>query len=301
MARIRTIKPKFFTSPDTAKLSYQARILFIAMWCWADDYGKGETNLNGLLGLAFPESDDLERKDVQRLCSEVQNACDVEFYIVEERAYYAIPSWDKHQKTQRQAKSDIPDPDDPRSSPDPRFYADAGVTRKSEEVQSRHNEAPPLEEEGEREEEREDTSSSDVASDDHDGGDEDSFPDHIIELCDHLAEHIKRNGNKVGTVGKRWHQAMDRLNRTDGYTADQIRQVIDWSQQDEFWQGNILSAPKLREKFDQLKTRMLNERNRPAKTGPQTASERRLEAGAERLQRKLGDRLAEPMEGRLIE
>ena len=145
--------------------------------------------------------------------------------------------------------------------------------------------------------------SSDVASDDHDGGNPaPEFSEDVHQLCDHLANHIRHNGNKVGKVGVTWWKAMDRLLRIDGYTPAQVRQVIDWSQQDEFWQGNILSAPKLREKFDQLKTRMLNERNKPqGNTGPQTASERRLAAGAERLQRKLGDRLAEPMEGRLIE
>lgn len=92
MPRFRTIKPEFFTSPLTAKMSADARILFIAMWCWADEYGKGETNLNGLLGLAFPESDDKDRKELHSLCKEFQSACNVAFYIVEERSYYAIPS-----------------------------------------------------------------------------------------------------------------------------------------------------------------------------------------------------------------
>lgn len=150
MPRIRTIKPEFFTSPSTAKLSFPARLFFAAMWCWADDYGKGETNLNGLLGLAFPESDDMERKDVHSFCKEVQSACNVEFYVVEERPYYAIPSWDKHQKTQRKADSKIPDPDDTRAEPDPRFQADVEPTRKSEEVQSPAKEAQGLEKEREQ-------------------------------------------------------------------------------------------------------------------------------------------------------
>lgn len=132
MARIRTVKPEFFTSPDIAKLSYPARLLYIAMWCWADDYGKGETNLNGLLGLAFPESDDLDRKDLQRLCKEVQCGCKVIFYMVNERAYYAIPSWDDHQRTQRKADSRIPGPEDPGASLDPRFHAEVEPTKEKQ-------------------------------------------------------------------------------------------------------------------------------------------------------------------------
>lgn len=113
-----------------------------------------------------------------------------------------------------------------------------------------------------------------------DGGDQAS-PE-IIDLCEHLASRVRANGNKVGTVGKRWHQAMDKLSRIDGYTPDQITQVIDWSQQDQFWSSNILSASKLREKFDTLKGRMFAERNSGANL---SGSQRRLHQAAEAAHR----------------
>ena len=100
-------------------------------------------------------------------------------------------------------------------------------------------------------------------------------------LSHYLADRIRTNGNKVRTVGKRWHDAMDRLIRLDGYTPEQIRQVIDWSQGNEFWAPNILSAPKLREKFDTLKGQMLNERNRTQRI---SAADRKLQEGMERHQ-----------------
>ena len=87
------------------------------------------------------------------------------------------------------------------------------------------------------------------------------FSADVIRLCDLLAELIRLNGNKVGKVGKGWWLACDRLMRLDGYTPQQVEWVMRWSQQNEFWQSNILSMPKLREKFDQLKTRAMNERN----------------------------------------
>lgn len=87
------------------------------------------------------------------------------------------------------------------------------------------------------------------------------FNEDVIALCDLLRTRIIENGNWApSTVGARWHQAADRLMRIDGYTFEQCRQVLEWSQRDEFWQGNILSMPKFREKFDALKTRMLSER-----------------------------------------
>ena len=40
MARIRTIKPDFFTSEDIVSLSPLARLLYIALWCEADREGR---------------------------------------------------------------------------------------------------------------------------------------------------------------------------------------------------------------------------------------------------------------------
>jgi hypothetical protein len=37
--RIRSIKPEFWDSPSTASASVRVRLLFIAMWNWADDHG----------------------------------------------------------------------------------------------------------------------------------------------------------------------------------------------------------------------------------------------------------------------
>lgn len=84
----------------------------------------------------------------------------------------------------------------------------------------------------------------------------DDFSDDVKELTDYLAERIRANGNKVGAVGVRWWQACDRLLRVDERDPDEVRQVIDWCQKNEFWQGNILSMPKLREKYDTLRNQM---------------------------------------------
>ena len=49
-----------------------------------------------------------------------------------------------------------------------------------------------------------------------------------------------------------WAKHIDRMIRLDRRTPERIEQVIRWCQQDSFWQSNILSTEKLREKFDQL-------------------------------------------------
>lgn len=133
MARIRTIKPEFFRSPDIAQLDYPARQLFQAMWCWADDFGIGETNINGLLGFAFADTDqvwdeDLRRfravsaPDVRRMCADLARVLQVSFYEVRGRHYYAIPTWEQHQKLERRnERRQHPPPDDPDATPDLRI------------------------------------------------------------------------------------------------------------------------------------------------------------------------------------
>jgi len=46
------------------------------------------------------------------------------------------------------------------------------------------------------------------------------------------------------------------MREKDNRELKEIKDVIDWCQADPFWQGNILSPKKLREKFDQLTIQM---------------------------------------------
>ncbi len=49
-----------------------------------------------------------------------------------------------------------------------------------------------------------------------------------------------------------WAEDINKLNRIDGYTYEQIEYMIKWVQKDGFWAKNILSGKKLREKFNDL-------------------------------------------------
>lgn len=118
MARIRTIKPEFWDSPGTARASLRARLFFIAMWNYADDWGVGDAHPLRLLSFAFPndESSDVEPRNFRHLASEVAECFDVQWYEVDGRAYYAIPSWELHQRTEKKAKRKNPAPDQADSS-----------------------------------------------------------------------------------------------------------------------------------------------------------------------------------------
>ena len=111
MARIRTIKPEFWDSPGTASASHIARLFFIAMWNWADDWGVGLATPKALIGFAFPNDEEITTADFPYLAKEVADNFDVVFYTVDGRRYYSIPSWDIHQRTERKAKRLNPGPD----------------------------------------------------------------------------------------------------------------------------------------------------------------------------------------------
>ena len=114
MARIRTIKPEFWDSPDTARASLRARLLYIAMWNLADDYGIGDGNYKRIIGFAFP-NDEIGVSEIPRLIAEVSSTFSVMFFDHEGRPYYWIPSWEDHQRTEKRAKQRVPFPEDAKT------------------------------------------------------------------------------------------------------------------------------------------------------------------------------------------
>ena len=68
MARIRTIKPEFFTSEDIVSLSPLARLLYQATWCEADKEGRLQWK-PGTFKLRYFPADEC---DILALCEELR-------------------------------------------------------------------------------------------------------------------------------------------------------------------------------------------------------------------------------------
>jgi len=96
----------------------------------------------------------------------------------------------------------------------------------------------------------------------------------IDRVCEHLAQRIIANGCKPPRITKKWRDAARLMMTVDGRTEQQIHAAIDWCQSDEFWRSNVLSMPKLREKYEQLrlqaaaKNRALARHQAPPTTSP---------------------------------
>lgn len=82
----------------------------------------------------------------------------------------------------------------------------------------------------------------------------------------YLFEKIKeRLPNKKEPNFQKWADEVRKTIELDGVTIEHYKQVLDWSQNDDFWQANILSTDKLRKKFDTIYLQMQrdNKQNKP--------------------------------------
>lgn len=260
--RIRSIKPEFFDSPSTAQCSPWGRLLYIAMWCMADDWGVGSANLKEMAANAFPNDDQWTSKELPSLCKEVADAYSVTFYTNRGRPYFQIPSWEDHQVTQRRAKRRFPTFDDDNSVLDQAIHDLPCI---DQELPSRDKENPSTEQ-GNKEQGNRGTGeqffSSEIASDPEPADDPDLRPD-VEGLLDLLDLEIERNSNRPPKRNKTNRDAMRLLLDRDHATEEQVAYVIRWTQNDQFWKANILSAAKLREKYPQLVAKIRSEAERP--------------------------------------
>lgn len=78
-------------------------------------------------------------------------------------------------------------------------------------------------------------------------------------LAKFLENNITENNPKFPkseSQRQRWAKDFDLMIRRDKIDADDIAEVVEWCQRDNFWRSNILSGKKLRERYQQLKMRM---------------------------------------------
>lgn len=94
MPRIRSIKPEFFSHPEVARISIEARLLLISLLTQADDDGRLYDQPRKISGLAFGEDDDV---NVPELLEELQAKSRIERYERDDKKCIQILNFDKHQ------------------------------------------------------------------------------------------------------------------------------------------------------------------------------------------------------------
>lgn len=96
MARIRTIKPDFWSSEQIMDCSPIARLLFIGLWNFCDDGGNHTASARTIKAEIFP-GDDISSPDVQLLLDELSSNGLIVLYESDNKEYFHVTGW-HHQK-----------------------------------------------------------------------------------------------------------------------------------------------------------------------------------------------------------
>ena len=124
MARIRTIKPEFFTSSDIVCMAPLSRLFYASLWCEADREGRLKWDIKTLKLRYFPADD----CDIPSMANELLENGLIVIYEVNGKSFAEIPSFTTHQIiNNREAESNIP----ARPGNPPSKKIDASFTRES--------------------------------------------------------------------------------------------------------------------------------------------------------------------------
>lgn len=124
MARIRTIKPEFFTSPTVAGLTVRARLTFIGLWTYVDDKGRGYDDARLVKAAVWPLDDDVTAPDVEDDLCELEKAGVVERWVDSKssRSLLRVRSFGEHQRINRPTESRLPPSPQERNESSPEAH-----------------------------------------------------------------------------------------------------------------------------------------------------------------------------------
>jgi hypothetical protein len=252
MARIRTIKPEFFTSLTIADLTPEQRLTFIGLWTHVDDEGRCVDDARLIKAAVWP-LDDRTAADVEGDLRALTEASLIARYTLTRKRYMAVTGWHEHQKINRPTPSKLPAPELGEPTPPDLPTSENGSSR-SPHAQLTEDSPPERNREQGKEQGTGNVSAAPPPPSTLAPRDPDTSADRpdVERICTHLADRIEGNGCKRPTITKKWRDAARLMLDKDGRTEPNVIAAINWCQDNEFWRGNILSLPKLREKYDQL-------------------------------------------------
>lgn len=99
MARIRSIKPEFWSSEQVMECSTTARLLFIGLWNFCDDAGNHTLSIKTIKAEIFP-ADEIDLATIQRLLDELSSNELIVYYAHENKHFLHVTGW-QHQKIEK--------------------------------------------------------------------------------------------------------------------------------------------------------------------------------------------------------
>lgn len=110
MARIRTVKPTFFTSEDTAALSWGARLTWLGLWTYCDDRARGKANPLLIKAALWPLDEDVTSDVVETFLDELEANERIRRYVVDGKPYLEVSGLLDHQRIDKPQPSKLPAP-----------------------------------------------------------------------------------------------------------------------------------------------------------------------------------------------
>lgn len=104
------------------------------------------------------------------------------------------------------------------------------------------------------------------ARDDEDTPDPTPINEHrpdVDAVCDAMAASVNRRTGRTPRITAAWRTQARLMIDRDGRTVEEITRIIDWVDGNDFWRANVLSLPKLRQKFDTLRLQAQRPQGRP--------------------------------------
>lgn len=251
MAKIRSLKPDFFSSEQIVSVSIPARYLFEGIWVFGDDEGLIKNSPMSLKMKIFP-GDVIE---VKPLIEELVRAGLLVELQSDQGPLLWAPNVQVHQLPKRITATKftgLGSEFTPRNHAGirgnvPPMRGASGEHEPPTEATRREHEAQEWSgEERNRSGEERRGASSEVAT-------ATTRPD-VEGLLDLLDSELSKNDVKrLPSRNKANRDAIRLMIDKDGISPDQIAAAIRWCQADSFWWKNIMSAVKLREKFERLR------------------------------------------------
>ena len=103
----RILKESYKSSPDVDCLSWFEECLWNRLIVTVDDYGRFDGRTIMLKNELFPVKEKVTKKQIEDAIEHMERIGMVRRYVVENRPYICIPSWEKHQQI-RAKKSKYP-------------------------------------------------------------------------------------------------------------------------------------------------------------------------------------------------
>jgi hypothetical protein len=116
MARIRNIKPEFFTSESVAELTFRQRLTWIGLWTHSDNFGRARDNVRVIKGAVWP-IDDVSYEDIEEDLSALAEQSRIVRYEVDGKRYLEVTNWGEHQYGAFKGEPKNPGPEMSRQDP----------------------------------------------------------------------------------------------------------------------------------------------------------------------------------------